>query len=198
LREIFSVFVSFVIFPYCELRWGARLHHVVCTIAVTGNLPYTVHMTTADIETPRPYPGIKQAKLAAAAKAEGDAGKPSADIASIRKGIPPKDFVLMARQIGLPQSELARKLGLSPRTMAARIAGGRKKLSPDETEKVLRIRHIFEHAVRVFGSLKEAREWLMSPASGLEGQRPIDLLDTEPGGAQVRDYLGAIEYGNYW
>jgi putative toxin-antitoxin system antitoxin component (TIGR02293 family) len=164
----------------------------------TWNLPYTTYMTTADIETPRPYPGIKQAKLAAAAKAEGDAGKPSADIASIRKGIPPKDFVLMARQIGLPQSELARKLGLSPRTMAARIAGGRKKLSPDETEKVLRIRHIFEHAVRVFGSLKEAREWLMSPASGLEGQRPIDLLDTEPGGAQVRDYLGAIEYGNYW
>jgi putative toxin-antitoxin system antitoxin component (TIGR02293 family) len=155
-------------------------------------------MTTADIETPRPYPGIKQAKLAATAKAEGDAGRPSADIASIRKGIPPKDFVLMARQIGLPQSELARKLGLSPRTMAARIAGGRKKLSPDETEKVLRIRHIFEHAVHVFGSVTEAREWLMSPASGLEGQRPIDLLDTEPGGAQVRDYLGAIEYGNYW
>jgi putative toxin-antitoxin system antitoxin component (TIGR02293 family) len=50
----------------------------------------------------------------------------------------------------------------------------------------------------VFGSVKEAREWLLSPASGLEGQRPIDLLDTEPGGAQVRDYLGAIEYGNYW
>ncbi len=38
----------------------------------------------------------------------------------------------------------------------------------------------------------------MSPAFGLEDQRPIDLLDTEPGGAQVRDYLGAIEYGNYW
>ena len=104
----------------------------------------------------------------------------------------------MARQIGLPQAELARKLGLSPRTMAARIAGGRKKLNPDETEKVLRIRHVFEHAVRVFGSSKEAREWLLSPAVGLEGQRPIDLLDTEPGGAQVRDYLGAIEYGNYW
>ena len=155
-------------------------------------------MTTADIETPRPYPGIKLAKLPATAKTESDTGKPDADIASIRKGIPPKDFVLMARQIGLSQAELARRLGLSPRTMAARIAGGRKKLSPDETEKVLRVRHIFEHAVRVFGSVKEAKEWLLSSASGLEGQRPIDLLDTEPGGAQVRDYLGAIEYGNYW
>jgi putative toxin-antitoxin system antitoxin component (TIGR02293 family) len=155
-------------------------------------------MTTADIVTPRPYPGIRQAKIPAVAQAESHAGMSYADIASIRKGIPPKDFVLMARQIGLSQSELARKLGLSPRTMAARIAGGRNKLSPDESEKVLRIRHIFKHALRVFGSAKEAREWLMSPAFGLEGQRPIDLLDTEPGGAQVRDYIGAIEYGNYW
>jgi putative toxin-antitoxin system antitoxin component (TIGR02293 family) len=155
-------------------------------------------MTTADIVTPRPYPGIRQAKIPAVGKAESRAGLSYADITAIRKGIPPKDFVLMARQIGLSQSELARKLGLSPRTMAARIAGGRKKLSPDESEKVLRIRHVFEHALRVFGSVKEAREWLLSPAYGLEGQRPIDLLDTEPGGAQVRDYLGAIEYGNYW
>jgi putative toxin-antitoxin system antitoxin component (TIGR02293 family) len=155
-------------------------------------------MTTADFVTPRLYPGIKPAKVPAPAKAEGSAGMSYAEITTIRKGIPPKDFVLMARQIGLSQAELARKLGLSPRTMAARIAGGRKKLNPDESEKVLRIRHVFEHAVRVFGSSKEAREWLMSPALGLEGQRPIDLLDTEPGGAQVRDYLGAIEYGNYW
>lgn len=155
-------------------------------------------MTTADIETPRPYPGIRPAKIPAAAKPESRAAKPSTDIASIRKGIPPKDFVLLARHIGLSQAELARKLGLSPRTMAARIVGGQKKLTPEESEKVLRLRHAFEHAVRVFGSAKEAREWLMSPAFGLEDQRPIDLLDTEPGGAQVRDYLGAIEYGNYW
>lgn len=154
-------------------------------------------MTTADIKTPRPYPGIRKAKISVA-KTETLTTKPSADIASIRKGIPPKDFVLLARHIGLPQAELARKLGLSPRTMAVRIAGGQKKLNPEESEKVLRIQHIFEQAIRVFGSLKEAREWLVSPANGLEGQRPIDLLDTEPGGAQVRDYLGAIEYGNYW
>ena len=50
----------------------------------------------------------------------------------------------------------------------------------------------------MFGSEEEARRWLTNPAYGLEDQRPIDLLDTEPGAMQVRDYLGAIEYGNYW
>jgi putative toxin-antitoxin system antitoxin component (TIGR02293 family) len=57
---------------------------------------------------------------------------------------------------------------------------------------------IFEQAVKVFGSEEEARAWLVEPAYGLDGQRPIDLLTTESGAAIVRDYLGAIEYGNYW
>src|SRR5580700_7020662 len=108
-------------------------------------------MTTADSETPRPYPGIGPAKRPPAAKPESWAAKPSTDIASIRKGIPPKDFVLLARHIGLSQAELARKLGLSPRTIAVRIAGGQKRLNPEESEKVLRIQHIFEQAIRVFG-----------------------------------------------
>src|SRR5260221_1381197 len=151
-------------------------------------------MTTADIETPRPYPGIRPAKIPAAAKPKGRAETPSTDIASIRKAIPPKDFVLLARHIGLSQAELARKLGLSPRTMAARIAGGQKKLTPEESEKVLRLRHAFEHAVRVFGSAKEAREWLMSPAFGLEDQLPIGLLVNVPGGAHVSASICVFSY----
>ena len=38
----------------------------------------------------------------------------------------------------------------------------------------------------------------MKSTYGLEEQRPIDLMDTELGAGQVRDYLGAIEQGNYW
>jgi len=84
--------------------------------------------------------------------------------------------------------------GLSPRTMASR----RTRLTSEETEKTLRAKYLFEQAVGVFGSEEEARRWLTNPAYGLEDQRPIDLLDTEPGAMQVRDYLGAIECGNYW
>jgi putative toxin-antitoxin system antitoxin component (TIGR02293 family) len=56
---------------------------------------------------------------------------------------------------------------------------------------------LIEQAIRVFGSEEEARLWLTEPACGLEERRPIDLLDSEPGSAQVREYLGAIEQGNY-
>ena len=105
-----------------------------------------------------------------------------------------KTFAQTAKSIGLAQAELAKKLGLSPRTMASR----RTRLTSEETEKTLRAQYLFEQAVAVFGSEEEARRWLTNPAYGLEDQRPIDLLDTEPGAMRVRDYLGAIECGNYW
>jgi putative toxin-antitoxin system antitoxin component (TIGR02293 family) len=152
-------------------------------------------MTIAETERPRPFPGIKPANIPAPTAAKDKLNPAVAlQITKIRKGVPAKIFAQTAKRIGLAQSELAIKLGLSPRTMASR----RAKLTPEESEKTLRIQLLFEQAARVFESEDEAREWLNSPAYGLAGQRPIDLLDTEPGAMQVRDYLGAIEYGNYW
>jgi putative toxin-antitoxin system antitoxin component (TIGR02293 family) len=119
-------------------------------------------------------------------------------ITQIRKGVPSKRFIDLSKSLGLARKELAKKLGLSERTIAGRTARPQTKLKPFESEKVLRLHEIYKQAIHVFGSEKQAREWLTSPAHGLEGQRPIDLLDTEVGGTQVREYLGAIEYGNYW
>jgi putative toxin-antitoxin system antitoxin component (TIGR02293 family) len=158
-----------------------------------------------ETEKPPPYPGIKQANIPGPKVVElkgmvvGKAMVTAAiQIQTIRKGMPSKTFSEVAKRVGLAQADLAKKLGLSPRTMASRLAVRGTKLTAEESEKTLRIQQIFEQATRVFGTEDEAREWLTSPAHGLEGQRPIDLLDTEPGSFQVRDYLGAIEYGNYW
>jgi putative toxin-antitoxin system antitoxin component (TIGR02293 family) len=121
-----------------------------------------------------------------------------AQILKIREGIPAKAFVDTAKRLGLSQRELAEKLGLAPRTIAARVGAAGGKLNPEESEKILRVQEVFDQAARVFESEQAGREWLISPAYGLKGQRPIDLLDIEPGSKLVRDYLGAIEYGNYW
>jgi putative toxin-antitoxin system antitoxin component (TIGR02293 family) len=152
-------------------------------------------MTKAQLlEAPRPYPGIKQAKIATARAHAVVISSAMVQISLIREGAPAETFAQTAKNIGLAQAELAKKLGLSPRTMASR----RTRLTSEETEKTLRAQYLFEQAVAVFGSEEEARRWLTNPAYGLEDQRPIDLLDTEPGAMQVRDYLGAIECGNYW
>jgi putative toxin-antitoxin system antitoxin component (TIGR02293 family) len=146
------------------------------------------------VEAPRSYPGIKQAKIAIARAHAGVTSTTMVQISLIREGAPAETFAQTAKNIGLAQAELAKKLGLSPRTMASR----RTRLTSEETEKILRAKYLFEQAVGVFGSEEEARRWLTNPAYGLEDQRPIDLLDTEPGAMRVRDYLGAIECGNYW
>ena len=152
-------------------------------------------MTKAQlVEAPRPYPGIKQAKIATARAHAVVISSAMVQISLIREGAPAETFAQTAKNIGLAKAELAKKLGLSPRTMASR----RTRLTSEETEKTLRAKYLFEQAVGVFGSEEEARRWLTNPAYGLEDQRPIDLLDTEPGAMQVRDYLGAIECGNYW
>ena len=174
----------------------ADLQRKNCGIALCHNSVIVVSMTTREVEKPPRYPGIRQAKIVVRSPGTGKYFRVLVE--EIRKGVPSKIFVETAKRMGLGQEELARKLGLKPRTIASRLASREKKLNPNESERVLRIKQIFDQAVQVFGSEEQAREWLMNTAYGLEGQRPIDLMDTEPGSSQVREYLGAIAQGNYW
>jgi putative toxin-antitoxin system antitoxin component (TIGR02293 family) len=157
---------------------------------------YTAVMARAVLKEVSSYPGIKQADVTSPGVALAESA--DAQISKIREGIPAKVFVDTAKRLGLSQKELAEKLGLAPRTIAARVASAGGKLNAEESEKILRVQEVLDQAVRVFESEQAGREWLMSPAFGLKGQRPIDFLDIEPGSKLVRDYLGAIEYGNYW
>ena len=49
----------------------------------------------------------------------------------------------------------------------------------------------------IFGSKEDAELWVSKPAMGLDGQRPIDLLQTVQGAELVNDFLGRLEYGVY-
>jgi len=51
--------------------------------------------------------------------------------------------------------------------------------------------------MRVFGSREAAELWLYRPATGLNRQRPIDLLATPAGVGLVEEFLGRLEYGVY-
>jgi putative toxin-antitoxin system antitoxin component (TIGR02293 family) len=56
---------------------------------------------------------------------------------------------------------------------------------------------ILDYATRVLGTEELARRWLHEPAIGLDGRRPIDLLETADGRQLVEDYLTRIEFGVY-
>lgn len=52
-------------------------------------------------------------------------------------------------------------------------------------------------AVEVLGSVEAAEQWLMAPAMGLNQRRPVDLMQTLDGGAQVTLLLSRMLHGVY-
>jgi putative toxin-antitoxin system antitoxin component (TIGR02293 family) len=120
---------------------------------------------------------------------------PSELIRQIQKGLRFSELETLQNSIGMPFEQLAAKLCISRSTLQRRKAAGR--LSPDESDKVMRFLRLLEHATNVFGDVDKARAWLKFPQRGLGGAVPLDYAETEVGAREVDNLLGRIDYGVY-
>jgi putative toxin-antitoxin system antitoxin component (TIGR02293 family) len=120
---------------------------------------------------------------------------PAEIIEHINKGLPFRELEHVRSQIDEPLESLARQLSISRSTLQRRRA--EKKLSPPESDRLMRFCQIMRHAARVFGSLERARAWLKHPQRGLGGAIPLDYASTEVGAREVENLLGRIDYGVY-
>jgi putative toxin-antitoxin system antitoxin component (TIGR02293 family) len=120
---------------------------------------------------------------------------PTELIRKIQKGLRFSELETLQNSIGMPFEQLAAKLCISRSTLQRRKAAGR--LSPDESDKVLRFARLLEHATDVFGDVDKARAWLKHPQYGLGGAVPLDYAETEIGAREVDNLLGRIDYGVY-
>ena len=116
-------------------------------------------------------------------------------IRQIQKGLRFSELETLQNSIDLPFEELAAKLCISRSTLQRRKAAGR--LSPDESDKVMRLSRLLEHATKVFGDIEKARAWLKFPQRGLGGAVPLDYAETEVGAREVDNLLGRIDYDVY-
>jgi putative toxin-antitoxin system antitoxin component (TIGR02293 family) len=116
-------------------------------------------------------------------------------IRRIQKGLPFSDLKVLQDSIDMPFEQLAAKLAISRSTLQRRKVAGR--LSPDESDKVMRFSRLLEHATNVFGDVNKARAWLKFPQRGLGGAVPLDYAETEIGAREVDNLLGRIDYGVY-
>jgi len=130
-------------------------------------------------------------KKTASAKAK----HPTELIRQIQKGLPFSDLKVLQGSIDMPFEQLAAKLSISRSTLQRRKVAGR--LSPDESDKVMRFARLLEHATSVFGDVDKARAWLKFPQRGLGGVVPLDYAETEVGAREVDNLLGRIDYGVY-
>ncbi len=90
---------------------------------------------------------------------------PTELIRKIQKGLRFSELETLQNSIDLPFEQLAAKLSISRSTLQRRKAAGR--LSPDESDKVMRLSRLLEHATNVFGDIERARAWLKFPQRGL-------------------------------
>jgi putative toxin-antitoxin system antitoxin component (TIGR02293 family) len=110
----------------------------------------------------------------------------------VRDGIPVAavDHFL---QTGAISAVELHELVLPRKTLANRREMGR--LNPEQSDRLLRVARLFVEAEEVFGAPAKAHEWLRRGNAALEGQRPLDLLDTDEGVRLVVSLLGRISHG---
>jgi putative toxin-antitoxin system antitoxin component (TIGR02293 family) len=110
------------------------------------------------------------------------------------RGLPLESLNLL-KSHGLTFTEMNSTV-ISARTLKHRKARG-ENLSPDETDRAVRVASMLALADEVFGRREKAMMWLRSADDRLAGRTPLSLLQTEAGGRLVESMLWAIDEGVY-
>ena len=127
--------------------------------------------------------------------AAGKSTHPTELIQKIQKGLRFSELKTLQDTLDLPFEKLAAKLCISRSTLQRRKVTGR--LSPDESDKVVRYSRLLHQATDLFGDTDKARAWLKHPQFGLGGAVPLDYATTETGAREVENLLGRMKYGVY-
>jgi putative toxin-antitoxin system antitoxin component (TIGR02293 family) len=88
------------------------------------------------------------------------------------------------------------ELVINPRTLRHRRARG-ERLSPEESDRVIRLGRTLSSAERTFGDRDRAWRWLRKANRSLGGHRPLDLLATETGARAVEESLIRLDEGMF-
>jgi putative toxin-antitoxin system antitoxin component (TIGR02293 family) len=120
---------------------------------------------------------------------------PAKVIQRVANGLPFREIEALRAEIDESLESLGRYLSISRSTLQRRRA--ERRLSQQESDRVLRFFRLLRHATKVFGDVSRARQWLKFPQRGLGGAIPLDYASTEVGAREVENLLGRIDYGVY-
>lgn len=97
----------------------------------------------------------------------------------------------------LKRKDVADVIGVSSRTLERQRAAPDRPMPADVASRTWMLAETIAKAAEVFGGLEQAEKWMGKPAMGLDGSRPIEMLQTVQGAEVVNDFLGRLEYGVY-
>ena len=122
----------------------------------------------------------------------GFAEAPATWLGPVRQGlsVAAVDAVLASGRLTAVELD---KLALPRKTLAHRRLLGH--LTPEQSDRLARILRIIEEAEATFGDHAKAHTWLRRGTAALDGEAPLDRLDTDIGVRQVETLLGRIADG---
>lgn len=115
--------------------------------------------------------------------------------AALRKGIPVSVAETIRSELKMSEPDFVQYIGISVSTLK-RKRSLQGRLSVQESDRLYRLTRIYSLATAVLGSKENAREWMMEPQFGLDGARPVELLQTEVGERHIEGFLIRAEYGD--
>lgn len=115
--------------------------------------------------------------------------------AMIREGLPFDIAAHIQSLLNLTDEEAAHLIGRS-RTTYSRYRNKNRDLGTAEAERAVRFARLLALAAETFGSLEEAKEWMLEENYALGGERPFELAETDPGARVVRNLLVGIQHGH--
>jgi putative toxin-antitoxin system antitoxin component (TIGR02293 family) len=119
-------------------------------------------------------------------------GEPSPGTCQAHDRLGVDDVDVVKKKLVLDQSLLKDVLGVSVCNLQCRRKEA-KDLTPLESDRLSRLLHIGIRSLRAFASDASARSWLKTPHGLLDGETPLQRLDTEPGLREVEDLLTTID-----
>jgi putative toxin-antitoxin system antitoxin component (TIGR02293 family) len=112
---------------------------------------------------------------------------------AVSKRLSVRKLQLLERAGWLSRPETFRLI-LPQRTLSDRVQK-RELLSGDESDKLMRVSRITEHAVQTFGDQAKAMQWLRRENPRFGGETPLGLMRTEAGGRVIEEALIQLDEG---
>ena len=114
-------------------------------------------------------------------------------------GLPASALTHLARRCPLlaKYPAFSRILGSAPASRERPQSGRTGRLSSHESGQLWRLAIILVKVAPLLGGTEAAERWLVKPAIGLGGRRPLDLVETPAGYELVVDHLVQLEFGVY-
>lgn len=111
------------------------------------------------------------------------------------KGISANTVDEILKVSGYDKIQLEEIMDTSYKTYS-RYKRDKKNLGPAQSEKILKLKSLFEYGISVFGNKLTLASWMAKPAFGLDNLVPNEAIKTSTGIDMVLNELTNIAYGN--